>query len=266
MEWIDKVRIETPEQIDVSLEIAGLGSRFVAWVVDLLYKTLFLVLLVLLAAIVSALLGSDPADFGRMMVLAILLAIGTSFMLGYNIYFEVQRNGQTPGKKTAGIRVIREGGSPVDFSAAAVRNILALADFLPLFYLLGGLLVLLNARGQRLGDMAAGTIVIRERRQDAPENPEEMIEKFASEEFVFTGEQLGKCEAGDRHILKTFFQRYGTLKERPRRELALKLADEFLRKTSYEPASPLVEGVRAVGFLATLYRDLETMARQEGGA
>src|SRR6516225_881483 len=262
MEWIDKVRIETPEQIDVSLEIAGLGSRFVAWVVDLLYKTLFLVLLVLLAAIVSALLGSDPADFGRMMVLAILLAIGTSFMLGYNIYFEVQRNGQTPGKKTAGIRVIREGGSPVDFSAAAVRNILALADFLPLFYLLGGFLVLLTPRGQRLGDMAAGTIVIRERALEAPREPTKEIDRLATPDFSFTGAQLAACSPNDRHILRSFFQRYQQLEAGSREKLARRLADEFIRKTCYQPI-PAMDGRLAPDrFLACLYRDMETDARQ----
>jgi uncharacterized RDD family membrane protein YckC len=266
MQWADDVRIETPEQIDLSLELAGLGSRFVAWVVDWLFKGLALLLLGLGGAFLVTFLASSRADAAiTYTILAVLMAVGLVFLGCYDIYFEVSRNGQTPGKKTAGIRVIRESGAPVDFRAACIRYLLALADFLPGFFFLGGLLVLVSTRSQRLGDMAAGTLVIRERALAPPGNPIERIDQFASEEFVFTASQLAACQPADRLVLREFFKRYQSMGPRPRHQLALRLAEEFRRKTAYEPREPLSVGKRSEGFLASLFRDLEKVANQGKG-
>ncbi len=264
MEWTDNVSIETPEQIDVSLEIAGLGSRFVACVVDWLIKALFVLLLVVLGLILTALVAAGGVPFGTYLFLALLVTLYFLFSVGYKIYFEVRRNGQTPGKKFAGIRVIRAGGGPVDFTAAGIRNLLALGDFVPPFYLVDGFFVLITKKGQRLGDMAAGTIVIRERLEEAPRDESKQVETWASAEIAFTAEQLAGCQPEDRHVLRSFFQRFATLRERPRRQLALRLAAEFARKTAYQPAVPLDSGERAMTFLASLYRDLEKLARHGG--
>ncbi len=264
MEWTDHVSIETPEQIDVSLEIAGLGSRFVACVVDWLIKAIFILALVVLGLILTALVASSGVPFGVTLFLALLVTLYFLFSVGYKIYFEVCRNGQTPGKKFAGIRVIRAGGGPVDFITSGIRNLLALGDVVPLFYLVDGFFVLITKKGQRLGDMAAGTIVIRERLEEAPRDESKQVETWASAEVAFTAEQLAGCQPEDRHILRSFFQRFATLRERPRRQLALRLAAEFARKTAYQPAVPLDSGEQAMTFLASLYRDLEKLARHGG--
>lgn len=264
MEWTDNLNIETPEQIEVSLEIAGLGSRFVGCVVDFLYKALFILLLVLVGIILGALLAASAPQFSVYLLVALLFGAYFIFSVGYKIYFEVRHNGQTPGKKFAGIRVIRAGGAPVDFMTAGIRNLLALGDFVPVFYLVDGFLVLITKKGQRLGDMAAGTIVIRERLEEAPREETKQVENWASAEIAFTAAQLAGCQPEDRHILRSFFQRFQTLRERPRRQLALHLATEFARKTSYPPAFPLDSGEQAMTFLASLYRDLEKLARQGG--
>jgi uncharacterized RDD family membrane protein YckC len=263
MQWTDDIRIETPEQIDVSLEIAGLGSRFVAWVVDWLCKAVGALVLLLLGLILAGLGGIDPGN--AKMFLVALSGVTFFWWLGYDITFEVRRNGQTPGKKTAGIRVIREWGAPVDFRSACIRNLLALADFLPPVYVLGGVLVLLSARGQRLGDMAAGTIVIRERAPEPPGDPVEAIQRLALDEFLFTAEQLAVCQPDDRNVLRAFFKRYPKLEPKPRHQLALRLAEEFRRKTGYQPLEPLTVGKRSKGFLAALFRDLEKVAAQGKG-
>jgi uncharacterized RDD family membrane protein YckC len=262
MQWTDDVRIETPEQIDVALEIAGIGSRFVAWVVDLVLKVAVGLLLALLGIVVVGLFGDNPLS---KIYWVIFGSIGFFLWMGYGIYFEVRRNGQTPGKKLAGIRVIREWGAPVDFGTACIRNLLAIADFLPVFYVLGGPVMMLSARGQRLGDMAAGTIVIRERALEAPGNPMEEIERLLSEEFVFTADQLAACQPADRNVLRTFFKRYRSLEPRPRHQLALRLAEEFRRKTAFQPREPLAVGKRSEEFLASLFRDLEKVANQGKG-
>lgn len=265
MEWSTNVNIETPEQIDVSLEIAGLGSRFVAWLVDLMFKVLVVILLGLLGVLLGVMLSATNAPLGERLLSALIVGLISALFLCYNVYFEVRRNGQTPGKKFAGIRVIKVGGAPVDFTAAGIRNMLAMADFLPAFFLLGGFLVMVTRQGQRLGDLAAGTLVVRERLEQAPGDANAFIERLASDEFAFTAEQLAACPSGDRHILRSFFQRHEHLRESPRLRLALKLADEFERKTGYRPTEPLDTQDRVIGFLASLYRDLEKLARAEKG-
>src|SRR5437868_9176730 len=132
MAWADDHRIETPELVEVSLEIAGLGSRFVAQLWDWFIKWGILAVVSLLAAILLALLGAvNRFRSGSVLVLAVVVGLFYAFLLGFDIYYEVRRNGQTPGKRLAGIRVIREGGGPLDFQAACIRNLLGLADFLP---------------------------------------------------------------------------------------------------------------------------------------
>lgn len=258
----DDIKIETPEQIEVSLEIAGLGSRFVAKVLDWCIKFMVLLgvgLLFLLAALLLSMhLPDGPAAW---FLLVFVLVLFYAFVLAFDIYYEVNHNGQSPGKKITGIRVLREGGAPLDFQASCIRNLLSLADFLPMFYLLGGFIALLNTRGQRLGDMAAGTVVVRERAMKPPVHVDWQIQQFSLEEFVFTSEQLSSCTPADRHILRSFFQRYDELSTQPRAQLAFNLVDTFMNKISYEPNPPIMDSVRAAGFLASLYRDLENWAK-----
>jgi uncharacterized RDD family membrane protein YckC len=264
MQWTDEVRIETPEQIEVSLEIAGIGSRFVAQVLDWLIKWSIVLVAVLLVSIVAGMLGVVFSNTSlNYMLTALAVALFYAFLLGFDIYFEVRHNGQTPGKKIAGIRALREGGSPLDFRSACVRNLLGMADFLPVFYLLGGLLVMISSRGQRLGDMAAGTIVIRERAVQPPLEVNGKIQELASDEFHFTTDQLSACSANDRFILRSFFQRAEEMDPRPREQLALRLTDVFLDKLAYQPSAPIEDGFRAEMFLASLYRDLENWTKHD---
>jgi uncharacterized RDD family membrane protein YckC len=264
VEWTDDTRIETPEQIDVALELAGLGSRFLAQALDWAIKLGTVAVLALLALVVLALLGASPTTGDktvRMTVLAFLVALGYLFLLGYDIYFEVRHNGQTPGKHQAGLRVLRDSGAPVDFRTSCVRNLLAMADFLPSFHLLGGLLVLLTARHQRLGDLAAGTIVVRERVADVPADVSKKIDDLASNDYAFTAEQIAPCLPEGRHILRSFFQRSAEMDASARLRLARRLAEEYARKTATVlPASGLT-GRQALVFLASLYRDMENLVR-----
>src|SRR5262249_40975676 len=154
MRWTDEMRIETPEQIEVYLELAGLGSRFVAQMIDWLWKILVTLALGAVCLVTLALMGFGKLiDAPSNMMLALVVAVVYLLWLGYGISFELRWNGQTPGKRTAGIRVMQVGGAPIDLRAACIRNLLAVADFLPAFDLLGAVLILLTERHQRLGDM-----------------------------------------------------------------------------------------------------------------
>ena len=98
--------------------------------------------------------------------IGIAIAVLLIFVLlwGYFIFFELTWNGQTPGKRAAGVRVLTSRGEPVTLVHTLVRNVLRIVDALPSFYMVGVISILVTRRSQRLGDLAAGTVVVRERR------------------------------------------------------------------------------------------------------
>ncbi|HEX2045100.1 MAG TPA: RDD family protein [Gaiellaceae bacterium] len=158
MRYEDTITILTPEGVELELTLAGLGSRFVAVLVDTLVKTAVLVGLGLLFAG-----GAFRTDADEGLLGAVYLVLVFLVLFAYDILFETLASGRTPGKRWTGIRVVRLEGQPVGFLASSVRNILRLVDFLPFGYALGTLAILGTAKNQRLGDMAAGTLVVRER-------------------------------------------------------------------------------------------------------
>jgi uncharacterized RDD family membrane protein YckC len=264
MRWTDEVRIETPEQVEVDLELAGLGSRFVARFLDWLIQALFNVALFVLALAVAALAGLafDPE---HMPVLAITIALTLSFLvsLGYGTFYELKRNGQTPGKKVAGIRVVREGGGPIDFRAAAVRNMLTAIDLFPGLPIIGPLLVLLTTNRQRLGDLAAGTVVIRERVVELGADPTDELIEHAVDEVRFTSAQLAALAPNDRAILRELLRRLEEMDRAGARKLAVRMAENYAKKTGYPLAVEDLDRHSARAFLASLLRDLEE-ARRHG--
>lgn len=161
---LDTVEIETPEHVVFSYEIAGLGSRFVALFID---TTLYVLGLLGLAYLIS--LSPDPVPAGAEAIApqwAAFLGILVLFVLywGYFLAFEAAWDGQTPGKRWLGIRAVADGGFPITPSAAVIRNLLRLVDLQPVgFYFVGAVTMLMNREAKRLGDLVAGTVVIRDR-------------------------------------------------------------------------------------------------------
>ncbi len=153
------LEVETPEHVLLDLEIAGFGSRLVAALID----NLILGGLTLGSLILLAILERYRLIPGGTWTEAIVIFFLFALWNGYFIFFEGMRAGQTPGKRRAGLRVVQETGHAVTLGAAVARNLLRIADFLPPPYVTGVLLTALHPRGQRLGDMVAGTIVVRDR-------------------------------------------------------------------------------------------------------
>jgi uncharacterized RDD family membrane protein YckC len=150
MELEDRLTITTPEGVELDLQLAGLGSRFMAQLLDLLIKAVS-ILLIALTLSVAGLTG-----------VAIMLPAFFLVVYAYDVVFETFANGRTPGKMAARLRVVRVGGEPVDFMSSAIRNVLRLIDGIPMSYIPGVISILATKRNQRLGDLAAGTIVIHE--------------------------------------------------------------------------------------------------------
>ncbi|HEV7534921.1 MAG TPA: RDD family protein [Acidimicrobiia bacterium] len=161
MTYDDRISIPTPEGVELELVLAGIGSRLVATIVDMLVKV---GLLIALWVIGSAVGGDEAGGF----LLAVLVVASFLVFFGYDVAFEALASGRTPGKRAAGLRVVRLRGEPVGFVASAVRNLLRLVDSLPGIYAVGAACILFSSRNQRLGDLAAGTLVVRERRAPLP--------------------------------------------------------------------------------------------------
>jgi uncharacterized RDD family membrane protein YckC len=151
VEYEDRLTIATPEGVPLDLTLAGLGSRFMAGGVDLLLK------LVLVIALGVGLLGIGELG------IAVFVPAMALVLFAYDVLWEVLGQGRTPGKRWVGVRVVRTSGAPVDLRASMVRNVLRLIDGLPLSYLPTIVLIVATPRNQRLGDLAAGTLVIRDR-------------------------------------------------------------------------------------------------------
>jgi uncharacterized RDD family membrane protein YckC len=257
MSWAESFRIETPEQIDLDLEPAGPGSRFYAQLLDWLIQGSILFGVFLVVLLVVAATGQTPgANIGGPYLLAVVLAGVIVFLFGYDVYYEGCCNGQTPGKRIACIRVVRESGAPIDVRAALIRNVIGLADFLPSFYLLGGVVTMLTERGQRLGDLAAGTLVVRVRTGELRDELEQQILAQARDEYAFQAEHLARCQPEDANILRSYFSRSRELDPEARQELANRLRRVFLARTGYEPPQAILPA-DTDAFLASLYRDLK---------
>ena len=157
----------TPERVSLQYDIAGIGSRGAAVLVDTALQLISLIVLMLVSSfaigfgLTQAGLPITDAGAGALVVGLYVLA---TFLVtaGYFMLFEILWSGQTPGKRLVGVRVIRENGYPIRPIDAVIRNLVRIVDWLPFTYGVGVLTMLLNKRSKRLGDFASGTIVVRE--------------------------------------------------------------------------------------------------------
>jgi uncharacterized RDD family membrane protein YckC len=152
-DYQDRLRIATPEGVTIDLILAGVGSRFVAALIDLTLKGV----LIIGALVATSVIG----DLG----IALSSIMSFAIYFGYDVAFEVLAGGRTPGKRWTGLRVLRADGRPVDLLSSAIRNVVRMVDGLPLAYLPAMVSIVVTKRNQRLGDLAASTIVVREPRK-----------------------------------------------------------------------------------------------------
>jgi uncharacterized RDD family membrane protein YckC len=158
-----QLTFETPERAVMALDVAGLGGRALAYLADLFVIFLFWVTALLVYSIAGDLLRRvQELSFGAQ-VLAVVLLFFTGW--AYDVAWESAWGGQTPGKRLLGLRVVGRDGAPVSFVESLVRNLLRAVE-VPLAYAPGVLMVALTARHQRLGDLVAGTLVVKDRAYD----------------------------------------------------------------------------------------------------
>jgi len=157
---IEKLTIETPEQIDLEFPLAGLGSRGLALLVDSLIQAIVVIIVSVLMELISPDLFRHWAAAGKWMT-ALIISVMFCLYWGYFALFEVFWNGQTPGKRQAHIRVITNSGRPINVFEAIARNFLRAVDS-QLGYVVGAVTIAVDKRNRRLGDMVAGTVVVHE--------------------------------------------------------------------------------------------------------
>ncbi len=164
--------IKTPEGIVFSLRLSGPIIRFLAWTVDL-------ATIAAMAGVIKALLGI-LGIFSRDLASAISILAYFVVSIGYGIALEWKWRGQTLGKRLFRLRVMDEQGLQLQFSQIVIRNLLRFVDSLPAFYLIGGLACLLGQRAQRLGDVAANTIVVWNPKVSEPDLDQILPDKYNS--------------------------------------------------------------------------------------
>lgn len=197
--------LETPEGIRLNLKPAGLLPRAQATFIDFFIK--------IILEIVLALILSFTFQLGAPFMLLGLFLINWF----YEVFFEVLRDGQTPGKKTLGIRVLLENGAPINWQASILRNLLRVADFLPLFYL-GGLMSMAFSPGfKRLGDWAAGTLVVytQSKQQLKEAQAAELKEKLPLPEYL----KSFPLNQEEQRAMRSFQDRETELSEERKEEL-----------------------------------------------
>jgi uncharacterized RDD family membrane protein YckC len=225
----DQIKIDTPEQIALELPIAGIGSRFLALGIDTTIQ-IVLYLITAFIFIFTMPVGSSvflflPRLLGPAMAVFILFTI----YWGYFAILESTWNGQTPGKRYAGIRVIKESGRPINAVEAIGRNLMRAVDGLPGVYGVGLVCMMCNRQSRRLGDFVAGTIVVHEK------PPEEVRPSWSTSVGSDSTPSLGYVTADELILIETYLHRRWELNNLVRTSTALQIADRIKAKTGLQP-------------------------------
>ncbi len=249
------VTVVTPESTALQLALAGPGSRLAALVVDAACQVALLALLAVAASGPAVLaLGADATL--RWLVRwwwPILLVLGWLVVWAWPVAFEVLWRGQTPGKRALGLRVVSTSGQAVGWAAAMVRNLVRVVDLLPVVtpYLAGGTMMVLSSRGQRLGDLAAGTLVVREL-------PTPYLDRLLAgggcepaSSRALTVRQLERLTADEVEVVGRFLRRSDALPLDRREALASRLARSLADRLGPGAVAP-AGGAAAEAWLVSL--------------
>jgi uncharacterized RDD family membrane protein YckC len=269
----NQLNIDTPELVSIEMPIAGIGSRFIAIVVDYLILIVGGFVLTLLLIVVVAAVHAF-ANWSENWVIGFILIVVFLINWGYFALFEAFWNGKTPGKRAAKIRVIHRSGRAISFVEALARNLVRYVDFLPGFYAVGVVAIFTSKQNQRLGDMVAGTLVVHDREVDTPHWGELGNRTFTASTFVLPAAEnspmapphlsvvlptpaLAKLTASDLQVLEGFFARRLDMELAVRAALAQRIAAALCAKSGLE----IPPGTSVETFLEAVSHQLREVAR-----
>jgi len=258
--------------VSIELPIAGIGSRFVAIVVDyVIWAVAFAALFIVGAIILPAL--HVFRDVSANWALGIFFLIVFLLQWGYFALFEAFGNGRTPGKRVMKIHVIHRTGRAISFVESLARNLVRFVDYLPSFYVVGVVTMFLNKQNQRLGDMVAGTLVVRDREIESPHWGEMGSRTFTADvvpiadpmppphlSVVLPASNLAKLLTSDLEVLERFFSRRLDLDLTTRAALAERLAASIRSKSGLE----IPPGISVETFLEAVAHQMREVARMDG--
>lgn len=237
----DRLTIETPEGVSIDLTLAGLGSRLGAATIDVIIQGILLLAVTLALSLAGTAVSPDLGVF--------LMGIGTLvvmiIVIGYYIVFEAFNGGRTPGKAVFGIRVVTVDGSSLSLGAVTLRTLMRLVDFLPGAYAVGAIAVVTSARNQRLGDLVASTVVVRDRIPASPAATQMQVDELRGWDVSAVGD-------AEITLIRRWASRRHDLNDDARRNLAGDLAGRI---------RPRVGGGRELDDEAFL---LQLLAEKEG--
>jgi uncharacterized RDD family membrane protein YckC len=257
--------IETPELVALEFPLAGIGSRFIAILVD--YGIQFAAFLALIFGLLLFLPSMQSfGALGAKWIIALAILIPFLLQWGYFSLFEGLWHGQTPGKRVAGIRVIQQSGRAVTIFESLARNLVRAVDFLPSFYVTGVISIFVTSRSQRLGDLVAGTLVVHEgqRREAAAIANRRLFTQVPAQAVaaarppIFPLDALNRISAADLQAVEAFLERRLDMTLEVRQSLATRLVASTAARmnvpppVSQHPETFLEEvayGVRSLGTL-----------------
>ena len=225
------LRIDTPENVAFQYKVAGIGSRFLAALIDTILITVIQIFLIAISLLIWAAQASPATDAGPSnWFIAILGFIASLVIWGYYIFFEMQWNGKSPGKKVVGLQVIRNDGTSITLTESLIRNLIRLVDFLPANYAVGVLTMFIDRQSRRLGDLAAGTLVILEQSKVTLESLEKAthIESTQVSQTLTATWPIDCLNGEDLELIERFLQRREQLSNRS--ALAMQILNVILEK------------------------------------
>ncbi len=244
----ERIEFETPENVRVGYEPAGLGSRFLAWFVDsMLLVLLFVVILILLVLVglgsheildrlAEGLSGFSPESGGQlsfyfMGIFLLVWGLGSFFYYGLSEYF---LRGETIGKRQVSIRTVKADGFSLDAGSILVRNIFRIIDHVPALWIVP----LVSARSQRLGDLVAGTVVVKDEPSAMSPLREQLLQRPpADAAFRFDATILARVRPADVEAAEAFLERVsgGGLRGRERNRLLATICEPLAKRLGCEP-------------------------------
>ena len=272
----DQLNIETPEQVSLRFEIAGLGSRFLAILADSLLQLSCYVVLVITVVLVAysvpaSAQGSRALNHtAEKWLIAGFILLNFVLYWGYFTLFETFWRGQTPGKRWLKIRVIKDSGRQVTFFEGLARNLVRVIDLLPSIYLVGAVTMMCNRQHKRLGDLVAGTLVVHERSQERVQwssgtrtitaglyQPPEPEKRQRPAGVPLPADMIARLSTEDLVVIETFFARALDLELETRASIAARILQRLCQKM----ATAVPEGISAETVLEAVAYEM----RSQGG-
>jgi uncharacterized RDD family membrane protein YckC len=232
LQFFNAIRLRTPESVELEFPLSGIGSRTLALFVDYTLLSLAIAGVLFIWGIVSYQLTQyfpDTEGLGSWLI-AIPFLLCFAIFVGYFVFFETLWQGQTPGKRLAQIRVIRDDGRPVSLPQATLRALLRIFDDLS-FFVVGFLMIVLGKQEKRIGDWVAGTVVIQEHRSQSGQI--QLFDQAKAEEvagFLVDEQEISDLLPDDFAIVREYLRRRSKLSSRARETTSLKLAEQVKQR------------------------------------